>query len=368
MSDERDLRDSDVTNDVTRQEWATGPVGADTTWDGYGGAGSVDVGGYDVLRFDPVKDVPGLSGIPQAVSAGAKLAGGDGDWSELFNIAGSVGDLGVNVFAYAVDPLNFLISAGLTFLVDVVQPLEDLLGLVTGNAERMEGEIAKWERVGNALDPLAAEIRAAVQEGLVGWQGLAADAARQRMDEFAQGVAGLGNDARKLVMTLNAAKLLMEVAQGFVLGLIATFVEWMVFTWTAALASAVPTMGASTAAAGAATTVQGAVVTTRATTFISKVVALLQRLRTVLARMHPKTMASVKASFQLRGANGTFASGWRGSSAVLVDSAKDFRTWLGPADKFAATAANEGKRATDYFSDDAELSDSRTEQYLDPGR
>jgi hypothetical protein len=365
---ERDLKDSDVTNDVTRQEGSFGPFGAETTWDGYGGAGSVDVGGFDLLRFDPVKDVPGLSGVPQAVSAGAKWASGDGDWSELFNIAGSIGDLGVNVLVYAADPLNFLISAGLTFLIDVVQPLEDLLGLVTGNPERMEGEIAKWERVGNALEPLAEEIRQAAQEGLIGWQGVAADAARARLDEFAQGVAGIGNDVKQLVMILNMAKLLMEIAQGFVIGLIATFVEWLVFTWTAALAAAAPTMGASTAAAGAATTAQGAIVTSRAVSFINRVVSVLQRLRTVLTRMHPRIMRRVQASFQMRGPNGRFVSGWQGAPSALRASVTDWRTWMGPLDKAVTTASNEGKRIVDYSSDENELSDEQMDRYLDPDR
>ncbi|MEO3776596.1 hypothetical protein ABGB16_07045 [Micromonospora sp. B11E3] len=368
MTDEIDLKDSDVRNDVDTSESTHHGVGVNTSWDGYGGSGSVSVGGYDVLRFDPVKDVPGLSGIPTAISAGAKWNSGDGDWGELFNIAGAAGDLGVNVLVYAADPLNFLISAGLTFLIDVVQPLEDLLGLVTGNAERMEGEIAKWERVGNALEPLADEIREAANAGLIGWQGKAADAAKQRFEEFADGVAGIGNDVKQLVMIMNIAKLVMEVAQAFVIGLIATFVEWLVFTWTAALATAAPTMGASTAAAGAATTVQAGVAMSRGAAFLTRVLAILRRLRAVLTRMHPRIMRRVQASFQRRSPNGRFAPGWQGSGPALVNSAKDWRTWMGPLDKLLTTSGNEGKRINDYATDDNELSDEEMDRNLDPNR
>ncbi|GIF71500.1 hypothetical protein [Asanoa siamensis] len=364
MTDER-LKDSDVTNDVT--DYGTKDGGVDVTgdWDGYGGAGSVSVGGYDVLRLDPVKDFAGVTGLPQAVSAGAKMVNGDGDWGELFNIAGSAGDLGINVAMYAVDPLNALLSAGLSFLIDVVQPLEDLLGLVTGNPERMEGEIAKWERVGNALEPLAKEILEATREGLVGWQGEAADAARARLEEFAGGVAGIQGDVQQLVFILNTAKLLMDVAQAFVIGLIATFVEWMIMTWLPALAAAVPTAGASTAAAAAATTAQGAIVTTRGVTFIQKVAQIIIRLRGVLYRMHPRIMRRVQASFQLR-VNGRFASGWVGSGTALRQSATDFRTWMGPADKALNTAGNEGKRL--FEGQDEKMSDEELDRRLDPDR
>ncbi|MEV4621997.1 hypothetical protein AB0J74_25215 [Asanoa sp. NPDC049573] len=361
------LNDSDVTNDLPEQHGTnTGVVDVHGDWDGYGGSGGVSVGGYDVLRFDPVKDVAGVAGLPQAVSGAAKMVNGESDWGELFNIAGSVGDLGINVAMYAVDPLNALLSAGLTFLIDVIQPLEDLLGLVTGNPERMEGEIAKWERVGNALAPLAQEILAATREGLVGWQGAAADAARARLEEFAGGVEGIQGDVQQLVFILNTAKLLMDVAQAFVIGLMATFVEWLIITWIPALAAAVPTFGASTAAAGAATTAQGAVAGARGVTFIQKVTLILNRLRQVLLKMHPRIMRRVQSSFQLRGPNGRFISGWVGSSRALRESATDFRTWLSPADKLANTGANEIKRGFDNSGD--KMSDEELDRRLDPNR
>ncbi|SNT66135.1 hypothetical protein SAMN05421812_13312 [Asanoa hainanensis] len=360
------LEDSDVTNDVTDYGTKDGGVDATADWDGYGGAGSVSVGGYDVLRLDPVKDFAGVAGLPQAVSGAAKLAQGDSDWGELFNIAGSVGDLGINIAMYAVDPLNALISAGLGFLIDVVQPLEDLLGLVTGNPERMEGEIGKWERVGNALEPLAKEILEATQQGLVGWQGAAADAARARMEEFAGGVAGIQGDVQQLVFILNTAKLLMDVAQAFVIGLIATFIEWLMFTWVPAMAAAVPTAGASTAAAAAATTAQGAIVTTRGVTFVQKVAQILLRLRRVLYRMHPRIMRRVQTSFRMRGTNGRFVRGWIGSGRALRESATDYRTWLGPADKLLNTGANEAKRAVEASGES--MSDEELDRRLDPDR
>jgi hypothetical protein len=357
--------DSDVTNDTTTGDASIFGVGVSGEWDGYGGSGSVHAGGVDLLRFDPVKDLPGgLSTIPGTVSSVAKMAQGDAEWDELFAIGGGLADLSLNVVVYLADPLNFLITAGLTFLIDVVQPLEDLLGLVTGNPERMDGEIAKWDRVANALEPLAAEIREAAEQGLIGWEGKAAAEAKARLIEFSEGVGSVGNDVKQLMYIMNLAKTLMEIAQAFVIGLIATFVEWLVWTWTAALAAAVPTAGASTAAAGAATGVQGAVVSSRAAAFIARVVNILKRLRSVLYKMHPRIMRRVQSSFQLR-QGGRFVKGWVGAGPALTSSLKDWRPYAGAGIKLVSAAGTEGKRAYDHYTGDA-ASDPDTGRQLDP--
>ncbi len=365
MSDRK--HDSDVTNDTATGDATVYGTGVSGEWDGYGGSGSVQVGGVDVLRFDPLKDLPGgLSALPGAASSGTKIAHGDAEWDELFAIGGGFADLGLNVAVYFADPLNFLISAGLTFLIDVVQPLEDLLGLVTGNPERMDGEIAKWDRVANALEPLAKEVREAAEQGLIGWEGKAAAEAKARLIEFSEGVGSVGNDVKQLMYIMSLAKTLMEVAQAFVIGLIATFVEWLVWTWTAALAAAVPTAGASTAAAGAATGVQGALASSRAAAFITRVVNILKRLRGVLYKMHPRIMARVKTNFQLRQGN-RWVKGWVGAGPALTSSLKDWRPYAGAAIKAVSAAGTEGKRAYDHYTGDQQ-SDPDTSRQLDPNQ
>jgi hypothetical protein len=359
--------DSDVTNDTAAGDATVYGTRVSGEWDGYGGSGSVRVGGVDVLRVDPFKDLPGgLSGGSGGFSSGWKMLQGDAEWDELFAIGGGLADLGLNVAVYFADPLNFLISAGLTFLIDVVQPLEDLLGLVTGNPERMDGEIAKWDRVANALEPLAKEVREAAEQGLIGWEGKAASEAKARLIEFAEGVGSVGNDVKQLMYIMSLAKTLMEVAQAFIIGLIATFVEWLVWTWTAALAAAVPTAGASTAAAGAATGVQGALVSSRAAAFITRVVNILKRLRTVLFRKHKDRMHRVKSNFQLR-QGGQFVKGWVGTGPALASSLKDWRPYAGAAIKAVSAAGTEGKRAHDHYIGDQE-SDPDPGRQLDPNR
>jgi hypothetical protein len=362
------LKDSDVGNDEASGSLAVGGTGVHGDWSGWGGSGAVEVGGYDVLRVDPTQDVPLASDLVGAAHSASKLASGDGDWTDLADIAGNVANLGLNVVTYAADPLNYLISAGLTFLIDVVQPLEDLLGLVTGNPERMDGEIAKWERVANALEPLAKDIRSATDNNLVGWEGKTAEAAKKRLHDFADGVAGLADDVKQVQMVMTIAKTLMGIAQAFVIGLLATFVEWLVFTWVPALAAAAPTFGASTAAAGAATTAEAASVTARAVSFIDRVVMLLRRLRTVLYRIHPRLMRRVQTTFQVRGPNGRFQTGWNPANVAFKNLVKDWRTWAPAGLQTANSAAHSGKTIDDSAQHDRKLPDSTLDKDLDPNQ
>lgn len=341
MTDSRDPEDSDVTNDVSSGGGSFAGVGVRGDWAGSGGSGAVTVGGYDILRLDPTQDIPGLGGLTTAIQKSAHLASDDRDWRELADIGGGVADLGANIVAYVADPLNFLISSGLTFLVDVVQPLEDLLGLVTGNAERMDAEIARWGRVAAALTPLADEVRQAADQGLVGWQGRTADAAKQRLHEFTDGVTGLADEVQKLTVIMSIAKTLMAIAQGLVIGVLSTLVEWLVFTWSAAMAAAIPTAGASTAAAGAATTVEVAKSTSRAVRFVDRVITLLDRLRAMLTRMHPERMKEAQKAFRRLGTTGLAQQDWHGPGVPVRNVFTDWHTWLSPEAQVANNAAND---------------------------
>src|SRR5690606_72087 len=113
--------DSDVTNDPT------------------GGAVAFSPLGVDVVRFDLRSDLPLISNRIRAYEAAV-----DGD---VASVQGAAAALAAHLWALGTDPVHWLITAGLGFLVDVLQPIEDLLGLVTGNPERMAGEIDKWRRV-----------------------------------------------------------------------------------------------------------------------------------------------------------------------------------------------------------------------------
>ncbi|MEV6345274.1 hypothetical protein [Actinoplanes sp. NPDC051851] len=206
----------------------------------------------------------------------------------------------------------------------------------------------------------------AANEGLIGWQGKSAEQAKARLAEFAEGMRSLGDDVKQIQMVMSIAKTLMEVAQGFVIGLIATFIEWLVLVWTAALAAAGPTFGGSTAAAGAATGVEGGVLTTRAMAFLTRVIALLRRLRDVLYKLHPNLRLRLQAAFQVRGPGGHFSGGFITPGTALSKSLEDWRPYAGAAVKGVTTAIQEGKRM--YDARGGEGDEDQTRRNLDPDR
>ncbi|WP_412539873.1 hypothetical protein R8Z50_29195 [Longispora sp. K20-0274] len=344
--------DSDVTNDVGDEPWSV-TIGDVTLYP------APESSGYEFLRFDPKSDIPLLSDARRI----GKLLGQfeEEDRTQLGELITLIGGLGHNIFDVAMDPMNALLTVGLGFLVDVVQPLEDLLGLVTGNGERMDTEIDRWERVGRALVPLAEEVRKSGADHMLGWQGMTAEKSKDRLDAFANGMRAVATDIKLIAICLILAKTVMEVAQAFLVQLIATWVEWLIITWTLAAEAAPETMGASLNVAVVATEVEGAVVLSRGVAFLDRVLPILGRLEKMFTKFEPKTMAGVHETHVPRGAQ-------RSAGSVAGEYAGSEDTWMPVATKGAGTAVNLGQRYQDWLDDPHRQSDADIERELDKDR
>lgn len=337
--------DSDVTNDKTKPE--------KSTWS---------------LDTDQTDKIPVYAQGKSIYDSGKKLFTDPfNNLGELASIGGQVASLGSTYSAVVSDPLNWLISQGVGFLIDFVQPLEDLLGMVTGNPERMQGEMDKWQRVGDALVPLSEEIRAAANQGLATWEGRAGDAAKNRLNDFADGVAATANDVKHVLMIMNIAKMLMEIAKAFLEMLIATFVQWLIMIWIPALAAAVPTAGASTAAAGTATAGQAASTTSKATTFVGKVQQILQKLRQALAKQKTYAIQDATKKFAYM-KDGVFKIESVGEA--LSKAATNPKNIFNPANgfKLADTTLDTATYATQKATNTYNQSSEQTTHDLDPNR
>lgn len=278
MADEKyDDTDADVTNDTPTD------------------SGTFEAG---PIRYDPATDglVAGpIIGGSQSVSSFAE----DPTVADLQAVGNSVASLGVTAFFYYGDPLGLLVYAGLNFLIDVIQPLDDALGLVTGNPEKMTEVISQWERISTALTPLAQDVRTAAENDLIGWEGKGAEAAKERLGEFADGIDGMSTSAAQLVYLFKIARDLMESAQYLIQSIIANFIQWLLITWIPALAAAGPTFGGSTAAAAAVTSVRLAMTTLKVSQKLMKVAKLLLKLAGFLLKFQAKQKAAVRAFYRI---------------------------------------------------------------------
>ncbi|MFJ8580228.1 hypothetical protein [Micromonospora sp. NPDC093277] len=273
---------------------------------------------------------------------------------EMTDVWAGATDLIGNAVTFAADPLNWLITAGLSFLIDFVQPLEDLLSLVTGNAERIEPYGGQWEQLGRALVPLAAAIRQAATDDLIEWAGRDATAAKTRLLEFADAVEATGGEAASIAGLLTLFSKIMTAAQQLVIAIIATLIEWMIIEWAVAMAAAAPTFGGSVAAAGAATGVQATVATSRAVRIIDKVVSLLLKIGRLLERVLPAALqAKVASSVIDIGSSATLSTVGKIGIGVLAD----WRNWVSPLSAastgIAGAVTSDGPGMTDQQIDDA---------------
>ncbi|MFD0856944.1 WXG100 family type VII secretion target, partial [Actinomadura adrarensis] len=193
------------------------------------------------LRFDGLEDIPVISSFAKGTQSAS-----EGQFADLISFSGDAAGAGIGL---AMDPAGFLIRAGLQFLIDVIQPLEDALAYVTGHAERIDTAANKWGDVAKRLDGLAKEFRdvpaKTISEDL--WSGPAATTSRARMSQFADGLDALAKEMLHLKALLGASKTLMELAQSFMIELIVTLVQWLLIVWPPAMAAAVPTGGGSVA-------------------------------------------------------------------------------------------------------------------------
>ena len=202
------------------------------------------------------------------------------DWSDL--MAG-LNDLGNNAYAFWGDPLNWLVSTGLTFLIDFFQPLEDLLSLITGNAERIESYAGQWKAMGDALIPLAEATRDAANNQLIEWKGLDATAAKARLNEFSDGIEATSGEAASISALLSYFSTLMAAAQGIITGILATLIEWAIISWGVALGLATVSSGSSIALAE---------VNTVAVQIIDKVIILLFKMAAMIKKLLPATLVA----------------------------------------------------------------------------
>lgn len=184
-----------------------------------------------------------------------------------------------------MDPLGWLISNGLEFLISWIQPLEDALELVTGDPEALTAGADSFSALAAQIEELRTQTEDLMSQGLAGWEGASAEAAGQRLGQFRDGMSGAAGAAGEIASLLSVSSMVMQVAKDILMGIISDFVEWLIITWVAALAAAGPTFGGSTAVAAEATAVNATVNTARATKHVGKVQKIIDKLKELIDKI-----------------------------------------------------------------------------------
>jgi hypothetical protein len=273
-----------------------------------------------------LKDTPLVKNVSSAVS--------DAQSGDIGSVGSDVANFALGAASVAEDPLNALISAGLGFLEDICGPIKTCVQQVTGNSDKLDECSEAFDDVSKDIDGLATKLDQITKTGFQNWNGDAKNSATQQVETFVQGVQGTGNTAADISQLLSISATLMEAALDILNGILATFIEWLIVTWVAALACSFFTFGASDAAATAATTVEAGVEGANAADKVEETGSLIERITNILKNL----MSKLKSFFQEVGKNKKLLS--EGKNVL-----KDGKNAAEDAGKVGETAAKDAGKA-----------------------
>ena len=262
--------------------------------DSYHGPGPVAVVDSGAWKQAPTKAFTGAVDVAQKVVAVGRADDAGEAVNAVMDLAATAAGWGWDIIDAAINPLSFLISAGLDFLISLIQPLDDLLGMVTGNGERMAAEIDRWDGIKGALPPIGEEIAKVPEGGLSEWSGKDGDLAREKIKDFAESVFKLGDQIQVLQGLMQLSEMIATLIRKTILSQIASLITNWAINWAAALAAAGPTFGASTAAAMANSIRSGIATTITCLNRYSKVANTFVEASRILSRV--KTVFEVAAT------------------------------------------------------------------------
>jgi uncharacterized protein YukE len=183
------------------------------------------------------------------------------------------------------DPLNALISKGLGFVLDYIEPVKEALELVTGSPAALNAAAGTYSQLSADIDQLGQQLHDELTTGFANWKGDASDTAHQEMATFLDGIHGTATLAGYLVRLLKASAAMMQAAKDIIIGILADFVEQMLITWAVGLAGTIFTAGLSDVAATAATVTEASVAIGKAGTEVSKVGKLIEKVGSLIKKI-----------------------------------------------------------------------------------
>lgn len=193
-------------------------------------------------------------------------------------------------------PMQSFWDNGLGFLVEwCMFPFRPLFEQVTGDPEQMRATGAGWVKMAEFVRSLA-ESDAKEQEGLrQHWEGEAADAHDKQKQEFQEGLRSLADSCVQLKEHLDQIADFFEGLWDILVDIVREFVEGLIITWLAALATAAISFGASVAAAWATSAARISITLSRILTQISKALRWLVKALEHLKKLKKAIEDAIKA-------------------------------------------------------------------------
>ena len=157
-------------------------------------------------RVDSTTAITGIGvvesamGLYEGVESGSWVEGGLG-------AAGA----GLETLGLVLDPVGTLVSYGVAWLMEHVQPLSDALDWLAGDPDTIASYAATWRNVATAVQQAGADFGAAVGEGTAGWQGQAADGYRAQTARQVEQLTAAGTGAQTVGSIVEGAGVLVAM-------------------------------------------------------------------------------------------------------------------------------------------------------------
>jgi 5,10-methylene-tetrahydrofolate dehydrogenase/methenyl tetrahydrofolate cyclohydrolase len=270
-------------------------------------AGHVATAPFLAARRDSVTAVTGLGIVEDIQTLHEGVA--SGSWIEA-----GIGGVATALDAVGLwfDPVGTVLSWGISWLIEHVQPLREALDAFAGDPDQVRAHAATWRAIGSGLTANATELRDMVGCQLSEWHGRAADFYRERSEKNIVAIDGLGRAAGAMGSMVEMSGLLVGAVRTTVRELVAQAIAtlaWRVPRW---IATGVATAGAATPAV--ALEVAG-LIAKFVNMIASLVRALLASLRRLVALLAKLGGLIAELGALLRGLRG-FAAGARAASGA----------------------------------------------------
>ena len=174
-------------------------------------------------RVDSTTAITGIGvvesamGLYEGVESGSWVEGGLG-------AAGA----GLETLGLVLDPVGTLVSYGVAWLMEHVQPLSDALDWLAGDPDTIASYAVTWRNVAAAVQQAGADFGAAVGEGTAGWQGQAAEGYRAHTARQVEQLTAAGTGAQTVGSVVEGAGVLVGVVREVVRDLVAECVSTLI--------------------------------------------------------------------------------------------------------------------------------------------
>jgi len=200
-------------------------------------------------------------------------------------VGGPIAGLAGDALGALFDPIGALANAGVTIVLDLVQPLDDLLLWVSGDGGEMQHQVELLTQVQTALDALGDETTADVDGNINSWEGQAADAAANGLGGLAATARALAHDASNVAQLLDWARVLAETIYAVIKAILSELVAWLITWGLTALASSVITAGGSVVAFLTSAAIKGTRMLLKATRKFSLAQKIFMKLIRILRKV-----------------------------------------------------------------------------------